>query len=249
MPLPVRHRIPGTKRTRANSVATHNSCGCSRISPRGCACARAGGIKRPHSGTSNRPSRKAKCKNWDDFRRRTKSDVTTSSAHDISAHWWGSGRRFVLSDGSVTVGRSFLRIFLWPRNPVSRKRRPREAETRFECRLGRRKSEHLVLPRPRGGHVGEAGHSHATRQPPRDGRFHEIGRQEGKRDRHVDLANAAPLALGNAFRICGRVGKKFVEPAASARNRCDQERAGLRAYRTSVLRWKPRGQKDLPAPR
>jgi hypothetical protein len=37
------------------------------------------------------------------------------------------------------------------------------------------------------------------RQPPRDGRFHEIGRQEGKRDRHVDLPNAAPLALGNAF--------------------------------------------------
>jgi hypothetical protein len=44
------------------------------------------------------------------------------------------------------------------------------------------KSEHLVLPRPLGGHVGEAGHSHAMRQPPRDGRFHEIGRQEGKRD-------------------------------------------------------------------
>ena len=28
-------------------------------------------------------------------------------------------RRFVLRDGIVTVGRSFLRIFLWPRNPVS----------------------------------------------------------------------------------------------------------------------------------
>jgi predicted phage terminase large subunit-like protein len=27
----------------------------------------------------------------------------------------------------VSIGRSFLRIFLWPRNPVSRKRRPREA--------------------------------------------------------------------------------------------------------------------------
>jgi hypothetical protein len=166
-----------------------------------------------------------------------------------AADWRGSVRRFVLRDGIVTVGRSFLRIFLWPRNPVSRKRRPREAETRFECRLRRRKSEHLVLARPVGGHVGEAGHSHAMRQPPRDGRFHEIGRQEGKRDRHVDLPNAAPLALGNAFRICVRVGKKFVEPMAASRNRCDQERAGLRAYLTSVLRWNPRGQKDLPAPR
>src|SRR5437899_2391434 len=42
------------------------------------------------------------------------------------------------------------------------------------------------------------GHSHAMTQPPRDGRFHEIGRQEGKRYRHVDLPNAAPLALGDA---------------------------------------------------
>jgi hypothetical protein len=148
-------------------------------------------------------------------------------------NWRGFVRRFVLRDGIATVGRSFLRIFLWPRNPVSRKWRPREAETRFECRLRRRKSEHLVLPRPLGGHVGEAGHSHAMRQPPRDGRVHEIGRQEGKRDRHVDLANAAPLALGDAFRICVRVGKKFVEPTAASRNRCHQERAGLRAYRTS----------------
>jgi hypothetical protein len=93
------------------------------------------------------------------------------------------------------------------------------------------------------------GHSHAMRQPPRDGRCHEIGREEGKRDRHVDLPNAAPLALGDVFRICVRVGKKFVEPTAGSRNRCDQERAGLRAYRTSVLWWKPRGQKNLPAPR
>jgi hypothetical protein len=64
------------------------------------------------------------------------------------------------------------------------------------------------------------------RQPPRDGRVHEIGRQEGKRDRHVDLANAAPLALGDAFRMCGRVGKKFVKPAAPSRNRCDQVLCG-----------------------
>jgi hypothetical protein len=119
----------------------------------------------------------------------------------------------------------------------------------FECRLRRGKSEHLVLARPVGGQVSESGHSHAMRQPPRDGRFHEIGRQEGKRDRHVDLPNAAPLALSDAFRICVGVGKKFVEPAAASRNRCHQERAGLRAYRTSVLRWKPRGQKNLPTPR
>jgi hypothetical protein len=68
------------------------------------------------------------------------------------------------------------------------------------------------------------------RQPPRDGCFHQIGRQEAKRDRHVDLPNAALLALCDAFRVWVRVGKKFIEPAAASCNRCDQERAGLRAY-------------------
>ena len=143
---------------------------------------------------------------------------------------------FSETESLQSAGR-FCAFFSGPKIPFPGKRRPREAETGFECRLRRRKSKHLVLPRPLGGHVGEARHSHATRQPPRDGRFHEIGRQESKRDRHVDLPNAAPLALGNAFRTCVRVGKKFVKPAAASRNRCDQERAGLRAYRTSVLRW------------
>jgi hypothetical protein len=95
-----------------------------------------------------------------------------------------------LRDYTVTGGTPFLRIFLWPRNPVSRKRRPREAETRFECRLRRRKSERLVLPRPLGGHVGEAGHSHAMRQPPRD-------ESVGKRNSNSSstLQSTAPCAL------------------------------------------------------
>ncbi len=52
---------------------------------------------------------------------------------------------FVVRDGTVAVGRWFLRIFLWPRNPVSRKRRPQEAETRFECRSRRRKDFNFTL--------------------------------------------------------------------------------------------------------
>src|SRR5205823_13250041 len=35
-------------------------------------------------------------------------------------NWRGSVRRSVLRDDIVTVGGSFVRIFLWPRNPVSR---------------------------------------------------------------------------------------------------------------------------------
>src|SRR5262249_36368496 len=49
-------------------------------------------------------------------------------------NWRGCMRRVVRGDHAVTGGGRFLRIFLWPRNPVSRKWRPREVESRFECR-------------------------------------------------------------------------------------------------------------------
>ena len=54
--LPIQHPSPTTIRTNANGVAARNSCGYSKISPRDCACAPAGGIRRPHSGTLSRPS-------------------------------------------------------------------------------------------------------------------------------------------------------------------------------------------------
>ena len=66
-------------------------------------------------------------------------------------NWRGSVRRFVLRDGIVTVGRSFLRIFLWPRNPVSRKRRPREAEIWLsvlsrDVAFGMKRTRHQLAP-------------------------------------------------------------------------------------------------------
>ena len=39
------------------------------------------------------------------------------------------------------------------------------------------------------------------REPARDSCFDEIGREEGKRDRHVHLADAAALTLRDGFRI------------------------------------------------
>jgi hypothetical protein len=73
--------------------------------------------------------------------------------------WRGSVRRVVLRDGTVTVGRSFLRIFLWPRNPVSRKRRPREAETSVRIPVTPKEGFQLHPafpgPAPR-GHLGIA---------------------------------------------------------------------------------------------
>jgi hypothetical protein len=94
-------------------------------------------------------------------------------------------------------------------------------------RLTRDETEHLALARPFGGHVGEASDAEAMRKSSLDGRFDEIGRQERQRDRHVDLADAAPLAFCNATRIRGCIAQKFGEPAPTSRGRGDQKRARL----------------------
>ena len=52
-----------------------------------------------------------------------------------------------------------------------------------------------------------------------------LGGKEGKRDCHVDLADAAALAPGDALGIDVGVGKKFGEPEAAASDRRNQQRA------------------------
>jgi hypothetical protein len=88
--------------------------------------------------------------------------------------------------------------------------------------LLRSKAEHLVLAGPFGWQVGQAGNSHPMREPPVDGGLDKIGREEGKRDCHIHLADAAPLSLGDAVRSCRLLGDKFIEPTAPAGDRCDQ---------------------------
>ena len=62
-----------------------------------------------------------------------------------------------------------------------------------------------MLARPFGGQVGEASDTHTAREPAVDGRVDEIGREERKRDRHVNSRldrgygkPVAPVELGNA---------------------------------------------------
>jgi hypothetical protein len=85
-------------------------------------------------------------------------------------------------------------LFLWDGNPVSRQQRPVPAETRFEWRAITRKSKHLTLAGPFGRQVGEAGNSHAVREASFDRSLDEVGREEGKRDSHVDLADTLPAS-------------------------------------------------------
>ena len=72
-------------------------------------------------------------------------------------------------------------------------------------------------------------------EPPFDGGLDEVGCEEGERDRHVDLAHAAALALGDDFDACRGAGDEFIEPAAAAGDGGNQERTALGADRTGVF--------------
>jgi hypothetical protein len=80
------------------------------------------------------------------------------------------------------------------------------------------KAKHLVLLGPCGGQVGETGNAHAMWKSTVNRRFDEIGREERKRDRHIDLADAASLAFRNCFGAGYPVSCKLIEPTASASN-------------------------------
>ena len=111
-----------------------------------------------------------------------------------------------------------------------------------------RKPEHLVLTGPFGRQVGEADYSHAMRKPSFDRSLDEVGREEGKRDCHIDLTDAAAVARRDAFGICPRVRDELVEPAAAAGNRGDEESAVLGPYCAGVLRGHGRGHENLTPP-
>ena len=101
---------------------------------------------------------------------------------------------------------------------------------------------------PFGWQVGQAGNSHAMREPPVDGGPDEIGREKGKRDCHIHLADAAPLPLGDSFRGCRFLGDKFIEPPAPAGDRCDQGGAIFRTQRPGGLRQHSIRDKNRTAP-
>ena len=92
-----------------------------------------------------------------------------------------------------------------------------------------------MLARPLRWQFAESGDAHAVRETSFDRRLDEVGREEGKRDRHVDFARTAALACCNGFDSGIRNSSEFVKPAASSRNRRDQKCAILGTDRPNVV--------------
>src|SRR6516164_4631858 len=115
-------------------------------------------------------------------------------------------------------------------------------------RLRAWKAEYLVLTRPLGRVTAETGNSKSARQATFDGRFDQIGCEEGQRDRHIDLADAAFFARGDLFDISHGARDDFIEPAPATSDRRDELGAGLRTNRASILRCCEFWHDDLAPP-
>ena len=61
------------------------------------------------------------------------------------------------------------------------------------------KAEHVVLAGPFHRQVGEACNPHAVRESTFNGGPNEVRCKERQGDRHIDFADAAIFALGDAF--------------------------------------------------
>src|SRR6267142_2153601 len=96
-------------------------------------------------------------------------------------------------------------------------------------------TKHQVLARPFGRQIAQPNNSHSVWKPSINSFLHEVGREEGERDRHVDPPHTASFAVCNVFGIRSRIGHKLIQPSASPRDRCDQECAVLVTDRTDVL--------------
>ena len=66
---------------------------------------------------------------------------------------------------------------------------------------GSGKAKRSVLLRPFDRQIAQAGNSYSAWQPAMNGSFDEIGCKEGKRNRHVDLADAAVFSCSDRLDI------------------------------------------------
>src|SRR5215471_147658 len=106
-----------------------------------------------------------------------------------------------------------------------------------------RQPEHRVLARPLGRSIAQTSDPDAARQPSLDGCLHEFGRQERKRDRHIDLSNAAFVPRSDLLDTGDGAADDLIKPTSATRDRCNERRAGLGANGSKIV-WRHRYRCD-----
>jgi hypothetical protein len=110
-----------------------------------------------------------------------------------------------------------------------------------------RQPEPQVLARPRDRRVEQAGDADPVWQSAFDGGFDEARREEGQRDRHIDVALAAGLPRGDAVDCCG-AGLDLGQPLPSARDGGDELDPGVGADRKNLCSRRAFGSDDVAMP-
>jgi hypothetical protein len=98
--------------------------------------------------------------------------------------------------------------------------------------LFRIESERLKLPAPFSRRIAEPLYADAAGQATFYGCFDKIGREEGERDGHIDLSNAALLAVA---KLCDRgysTRDHIIEPPTTSGDGADQAGAAFELFRT-----------------
>ena len=101
-------------------------------------------------------------------------------------------------------------------------------------RLFRAESKRLKLPAPLGRRIAEPLDADAAGQAAFHGRFGKVGSEEGERDRHVDLPNAALLADADFLHCRYSTGDHIVEPLTAFGDGLDKSCAALELLRLDV---------------
>jgi len=75
----------------------------------------------------------------------------------------------------------------------------------------------------------------ASGQAALDRRADQVGSEEGKRDGHVDMADAALLPRGDLLSLSDGAGDDLVQPAPAFRDGSDQTEAAFRPLRSDLV--------------
>jgi hypothetical protein len=105
---------------------------------------------------------------------------------------------------------------------------------RTTLQLFRIESERRKLPAPFSRRIAEPLDADATGQATFYGCFDKIGSEEGERDRHVDLPNAALFAGAKLSDRCHSTRDHIIQPPAASRDGADKAGAALELFRTDV---------------
>ena len=122
-------------------------------------------------------------------------------------------------------------------------RRKRRSE--FCPQLLRVQSERLELSAPFGRRIAQSFDSNAAGQAAFNGGSDKIGREEGERDRHVDLPNAALFADAKLGDRCHSTRDHIIQPPTTLRDGVNQARPPLEPFRTDVASRSIMRKQDL----